>query len=420
MFEYIGVMAKLDSLLDQLIAITPPVDDPSGRATFEEIDSLRQMRNVVDHKIVCHTAQLGQSQLAERSGSTTKRLLIEMGFPPSAASRLMRILAGLYGLGKVVGHAADGRLSVEVVDAVVSGVALIEKRSPDDLSDGDRAEFESQLVSQALSGATPAEVQTFARRIGNDVAESVDTGVPAPDDRSLNTLNHSVTDDARIDIRANVTQVIGEKFAAMIDERAAPRPEPDGADDRRSAEQRRADAFELLLDQAALGASVDSAGSPRTQIVLTIPANGEDPAALPWTGSVTHSTARQVSCDGSVSEIVIDAETVPLQMGRDQRLFPAHLRRAIIIRDEFCIKCGAPPSHTQVHHVEHWSDGGNTDLDNGCLLCQRCHTQVHHHGWDVVMGFDRHPWLVPPVEIDPQRRPCPAYNRRTMRLDDAA
>lgn len=79
-----------------------------------------------------------------------------------------------------------------------------------------------------------------------------------------------------------------------------------------------------------------------------------------------------------------------------------------------------PPSHTQCHHIEHWSDDGDTDLDNGCLLCQRCHTQVHHHGWDIMIGFDRHPWLIPPADIDPQRRPLPAYNRRTMRLDDAA
>ena len=35
------------------------------------------------------------------------------------------------------------------------------------------------------------------------------------------------------------------------------------------------------------------------------------------------------------------------------------------------------------------------------------------------MGPDRHPWLIPPADIDPQRSPRPAYNRRTMRLDDA-
>ena len=36
------------------------------------------------------------------------------------------------------------------------------------------------------------------------------------------------------------------------------------------------------------------------------------------------------------------------------------------------------------------------------------------------MGMDKHPWLIPPVAVDPDRKPIPAYNRRTMRLDDAA
>ena len=63
---------------------------------------------------------------------------------------------------------------------------------------------------------------------------------------------------------------------------------------------------------------------------------------------------------------------------------------------------------------------GPTDLDNGCLLCSSCHDDVHHHGWDIIMGFDRHPWLIPPASIDPKRRPVPSYHRRTMRLDDTA
>ncbi|MDS1116279.1 HNH endonuclease signature motif containing protein, partial [Gordonia westfalica] len=151
-----------------------------------------------------------------------------------------------------------------------------------------------------------------------------------------------------------------------------------------------------------------------------IPADGGNPASLPWTGSTTQATAKRLSCDGTLTEVIIDGETVPLQMGRERRLFPPHLRKAIIIRDENCIKCGAPPSHTQVHHIKHWTDDGETELDNGCLLCQRCHTQVHHNGWDIMIGYDRHPWLIPPADIDPQRRALPAYNRRTMRLDDAA
>ena len=419
MFEYIGVMAPLEQILDTLIEITPPADDPTGRLTYERLEFWRLIRNVVDHQISTHTAPIDALQVAEKSGSTTRRLLIEMGFPPAVATRTARIADSLGMLGKVEACAADGRLSGEIVDAIVRGVSTIEKRSPKALSDDERAVYETELLTQALSGATPAEIQKHAQTIGNTIADDED-GIPACDDRSLDTLSHHLTDDSRVDIHANVTQTVGEKFIAMIDERSVPRPEPDGTLDRRSADQRRADALETLLDQAAAGASMDTIGTPRTQTLLTIPADGGNPASLPWTGSTTQATAKRLSCDGTLTEVIIDGETVPLQMGRERRLFPPHLRKAIIIRDENCIKCGAPPSHTQVHHIKHWTDDGETELDNGCLLCQRCHTQVHHNGWDIMMGFDRHPWLIPPADVDPQRRALPAYNRRTMRLDDAA
>ncbi|ATD72276.1 MULTISPECIES: HNH endonuclease [Gordonia] len=410
---------SLGAVLDRLGEITPPADDPTGRATFEQLNLLRLIRNTVDHQIVSHAAALDALRVAEKAGSTTKKLLIEMGFAPAVSTRATRIAEAMGTLSKVEACAADGRLSGEVVDAIVRGIAAIEKRSPTMLSDDDRDAYEIDLLAQALSGATPAEIGKHASSIGNTIADE-EGGIPACDDRALDTLSHHMTDDNRVEIHADVTQSVGEKFIAMIDERSVPRPEPDGAEDRRSVGRRRVDALELLLDQAAIGAALDTIGTPRTQVVLTIPADGGDPAFLPWTGPVTQATAKRLSCDGTLTEVIIDGETVPLQMGRERRLFPPHLRKAIVLRDQSCIKCGAPPSHTQVHHIEHWSDDGETELDNGCLLCQRCHSQVHHHGWAIMIGFDRHPWLIPPAHIDPQRRPQPAYNRRTMRLDDAA
>ncbi|MBD0863637.1 DUF222 domain-containing protein [Gordonia sp. zg691] len=419
MFGYLGVMPELAHLLDSLIETTLPADDSTGRATFTELDTLRLMRNAVEHQIVVRAAKLARLRVAERSHSTLSKLLIEMGFAPAVAARIVRSVDGLGGLPKVAGHAADGRLSSEIADAIIRGIAHIEHRSPTDLSDDEVSVFETELLTQALSGATPAEVLARAHTLGNFVADA-HGGIPAAEDRALNSVSHTLTDDGRVEISADLTQVIGEKFIAMIDERSIPRPEPDGAEGRRSPEQRRADAFELILDQAVLGATIDTAGAPRTQLILTIPADSTDMGALPWTGTITDATARALSCDGTLTEVIIDADTVPLQMGHEKRIFPLHLRKAAVIRDRCCIKCGAPPSHTQVHHLRHWADDGETSLDNGCLLCQRCHTQVHHNGWDVVLGFDRHPWLIPPVDIDPQRRPLLAYNRRTMRLDDAA
>ena len=308
MFQYLGAMPELATLLDQLIETIPPADDPTSRATFDALDTWRLIRNLVDHQIVTHTAQLDSLGVAQGAGSTTTKLLIETGHAPAAAHRTMRSVNALPALPTLVRHAADGRLACEMVDAIARGWNEIERRCPEPISEDERARYEIELLGQALSGATPTQVLKHARAIGNRLIDATDTGIPAADDSSLNTVNVHAADDGRIDIRADLTQVVGEKFLAMIDERSCPRPEPDGVDDRRTAEQRRADAFELILDQAALGASIDSIGSPRTQLMLTIPATGADPANLPWTGSVSHASAKQMSCDGSLTEIVLDGE----------------------------------------------------------------------------------------------------------------
>ncbi|MCR5978591.1 DUF222 domain-containing protein [Gordonia jinghuaiqii] len=410
-------MPSITEIRDHLTALDVPAD-PTGKPALVAIDELRLLRNAIDHQIAVHVAAFDDSGAAEKVGSTTRRVLIEMGMPPAAAHRYSRIGSSLEALPKVADCAAEGYLATECVDAIVRGIAHVEKRCSTELSDEQRQMFESELLSQAFSGAAPAEIDEHARSIGHRIADAGDGGVPAAEDATLNSVTGHVTGDGRVEIAADVTAVIGEKFLSMIDERSCPRPEPDGAADRRSREQRWADGFEVLLDQAAIGATVTTAGSPRTQVLVTIPADATEPARLPWVGSISHATATQLSCDATLTEIVIDDQGVPLEMGTSQRLFPPHLRRAVIVRDECCVKCGAPASHTQVHHIVHWADGGPTDLGNGCLLCQRCHTQVHHHGWDVVMGPDRHPWLMPPADIDPERRPLSAYNRRTMRLDD--
>ncbi|KAF0968075.1 hypothetical protein BPODLACK_03534 [Gordonia sp. YY1] len=220
---------SIDAILDHLIEITPPTDDPTGRTTCEQLNLLRLIRNTVDHQIVSHTAQLDELRVAEKAGSTTKKLLIEMGFAPAVSTRATRIADAMGTLSKAEAYAADGRLSAEVVDAIVRGITTIERRSPTALSDEDHAIYETELVTQALSGATPPEIQKHAQMIGNTIADTSDNGIPASDDRTLDTLSHHTTEDSRVEIHANVTQVVGEKFIAMIDERGVPRPEPDGS-----------------------------------------------------------------------------------------------------------------------------------------------------------------------------------------------
>ena len=393
-----------------------------GRGAFDALREMLTLVNVAHHHAAVLVGVLDRLGVTRKWGGSLRKLLIDMGCAPSVASRLVRVGTSLPGLAYVGRHTRDGDFSLEHADAVVAGLAHIERRAGAELGIEDRFEFENSMVAQVFSGVSPSEVAATARRIGNSVADESDSGLPPAEDRAIDDFSVTVDPDGRTRVRGDLDAIIGEKFATLVDAFSEVRPEPDGSPDARPAGRRRADAVERILDAAMAAHELGMlAGAPKTSVLLTLPSDTPELSTLAWVGPVSQATTEQLTCDATITTIIVDGETVPLQMGRDRRLFPAHLRKAIIVRDGgACIKCGAPASWTQVHHIEHWSRGGETNLDNGCLVCTSCHDDIHHAGWDVTIGYDRHPWLIPPATVDPRRRPRPAYNRRTMRLDVAA
>ncbi|GAA2428648.1 HNH endonuclease [Mycolicibacterium llatzerense] len=407
-----GFAALLDRARELLIQ-----NDITETDAHDALRVLLALRGVVDHLAATMTGALDRLGVAAGQGRTTRELLISLGCAPSVAERLVRVAAALPALPTLAAHAGDGAISAEHVDAIVKGINHIRARSPGPVDEAARFDQVTDLLGQFFSGATPAAIGDRARRLGNRVA-AAEGGVPAAEDRSINTVDHRVTSDGRLQIRADLDAEVGAKYVAAMEELSAPRPEPDGSPDVRSAGRRRADALEAVLDIAARGGDVASA--PRTQLLLTVPADTPDLAELEFMGPISALTLDRLTCDTTVTTVLVDGEHVPLDMGREKRLFPAHLRKALYLRDQCCIKCGAPPGRTHAHHIVHWTHHGETSLSNGCLLCPACHANIHHDGWDVVMGLDKHPWLIPPATVDPHRRAIPAYNRRTMRLDAAA
>ena len=67
-----------------------------------------------------------------------------------------------------------------------------------------------------------------------------------------------------------------------------------------------------------------------------------------------------------MSRIITRGPSEVLDVGRRTRIVPNGLRRAVEIRDRHCTApgCDRPPDWCDVHHVEHWADGGSTDLTN--------------------------------------------------------
>lgn len=200
-----------------------------------------------------------------------------------------------------------------------------------------------------------------------------------------------------------------------------------GPADTRSASKRRADAFVELFAIAAKAiddGQVVCGGTP-ARIVVTInqdalmndlneTASGcshcgrsGDPvlqAALSENGDVlSPGAARQLACDAGIIPMMLNADGVPLDVGRQRRLFSRELRAAIITRDKQCTfpGCDRPPSFTQAHHLIPWWAGGKTSLDNAALLCQRHHSVVHrdrlladHHDGRITWDLD-HPGRMP-------------------------
>ena len=82
---------------------------------------------------------------------------------------------------------------------------------------------------------------------------------------------------------------------------------------------------------------------------------------------------------------------LPLDMGKVKGI-PAHLRRAVILRDRHCAwpgGCDRPPAGCQVHHVVFRSRGGKTRLKDLVLLCTYHHEVcIHRLGWTLILHPD--------------------------------
>ncbi len=122
-------------------------------------------------------------------------------------------------------------------------------------------------------------------------------------------------------------------------------------------------------------------------------------------------TVRRLAGDAAVIPVVLGTAGEVLTLGRTRRLFTAAQIRALWLRDRHCTfpGCRTPATWTDAHHVRHWADGGETNLTNATLLCQRHHTIAHRDRltaritptgveWDRVPGsYDRAPPDNPPT-----------------------
>lgn len=96
-----------------------------------------------------------------------------------------------------------------------------------------------------------------------------------------------------------------------------------------------------------------------------------------------------LSCDSVVQRVMMSGSRV-LDLGREVRTARHWQRRAVIARDRHCRApgCRAKPRFCDVHHVDHWIEGGRTDVDRMVLLCGTHHREFHKDGYRMEFDAD--------------------------------
>jgi Domain of unknown function (DUF222)/HNH endonuclease len=192
---------------------------------------------------------------------------------------------------------------------------------------------------------------------------------------------------------AELGALVVRAIEAARDELGPPPKEIPAGVDRETAElsqsprARNADAL-VAVAQSALAERASSADV--YQVVVHVDAESLRGSAEPRDGCrlddgdpLPTGAARRLTCDASVVEAV-ERDGKTLSMGRKTRTIAPALRRALQIRDKCCTFPGCTQRyHLDSHHVEHWADGGATDIENLTRLCRYHHRLLHEGGFSV-------------------------------------
>jgi hypothetical protein len=239
-----------------------------------------------------------------------------------------------------------------------------------------------------------------------------------------------------------------------------PLARPATADDRRSGGQRQADALTELARRSLEGGRLPQTGGVRPQLTVVVDLDSLQGGNRPSLGghsdlgALDPEACRRLACDGAVTRVLVTrqppghhqddpsghlghdrphpgrdhpsgdgglaarlqaaaallppilggAPSQPLDVGRTSRVVQPGQRAALAVRDGGCVfpGCDRPLAWCDAHHLQHWLDGGPTDLANLATLCRAHHRAVHEGGWQLTRGPDG--WLTATPPDRPHRR----------------
>ena len=355
-----------------------PVEDREDLdAAFGEIAG--QM-NLLNARLVEVTERLLATDLWQEPDMKTPAHYVawRLGLSLGRAKDVVRVAERRSSFPTIIDAFEQGRLSIEQVGQVMKAPAWADPLLLDIAEISTVSKLQRAMRAKNFEGA-PDDLGT-----PDDPASAAEAD-PQPEPKPpADRLSFGVTDNGRWRINGEFGIDDGRRIEAALTERR---------DALFTGGDETVTWPDALVDCCAR--SLGAVESPsrqdhyRTWIHIDVTA-GDATTTDGW--RIPMAIQRHLLCDGVVQP-VWERDGQPFSVGRNQRIVPDRTRRIVEHRDRGCRVPGCTAERfVEIHHIQHWVDGGTTDTPNLVSLCPR-HHRLHHHGELGISGnadeFDR-------------------------------
>lgn len=335
----------------------------------------------------------GASAVRERLGFSSGEML-PAEFPGMRAALADGVIGidGLVAVTRTISRAACERSERLAADEELAASARGQGVDGNPAPCADELRTQAQVWTMYLDqdGAQPREIRALRQR-GLWLGTCRDGSVPVRGDllpevaAQLQTLSDAIN-NPKLDGPPLPT---GPHF---IDSDADADPVDTVRRDERTGAQRLHDAFAAILGVAARAAEMPTLGGAAPTLVVSVMESelrhGRGLAHLDGIDEpVSIALAEHIGCSGTIQRVITDTGGRVRAIHTLDRVFNAHQRKAITLRDGGCIipGCHVPAAWCEIHHVIEHSRGGPTHCDNGVLLCWFHHRTLGRSGWEIRM-----------------------------------
>jgi hypothetical protein len=242
---------------------------------------------------------------------------------------------------------------------------------------------EDELLSFALK-TTTARVEERCRELKCGTVDSLGGAQRAFANRSLRVSRNA--ERGVMTITLELPMETGELVEKALDKaRDDSTPSAEFIDESWSARQ--ADAL-VSMASSYLSGDAEKTRNSSDDYLVTIHVDQSALTKGIGRSSLPIESVKRLCCDGHAVILGEDENGEPLNIGRKTRTVPTAIKRALMAKDKSCAFPGC--HHTRfvdAHHIQHWSAGGETSLDNLLLLCSQHHKLVHEGGFAIERDY---------------------------------